>query len=129
MKNEEPIKLVFLGNPLNFARYRGNRHAIWDEYSQAALVVEMALKSQYGERSPMGGPLHLEATFFIRPGEKNMSRIGRYHQEPPELRGLLEFVERQLMGIVYISGRDLSCVSARKQYDTVARTEVIVRRL
>lgn len=129
MKHEEPIRLILYGSPVNQSRYHRPRHALWDEFCQASLAFELALKSQYGERSPLGGPLHLEATFFIQPAPKNMSKVGKFHMDAPELRGYLDFLERKLTGVVYHNIRDIACVTSQKRYDAVPRTEVIVRKL
>lgn len=114
-----PIPIRFVNSP--------NEPRIWDAYKQVKFNRQMELKNQYDRQPPLSGPLHLEATFYIKNTVKHKANTP--HAQSPPIFKLLNFLDNILIGTLYKKDCTVVSINIKKLYDNTPRTEITLTRL
>lgn len=127
------IQLAVLeGAPTALARHRmarrGNKLIAINSQKSEMLYAGLCLKKQL---SPQEGPIHVYAQFFMPiPASVSKKQQHLLHDAPcqkkPDLDNLLKFLLDVLNGIAFHDDRQVTGISAFKQYSVWPRTEVWV---
>ena len=120
------FQYTILGQPLSLARVHDDGPRVWDTYKQSRFNYMQTVKNQHKSQQIIEGPIHLEATFFMRPTigdplrNKNGSKLS--------MLSLFSFMFHAFEGIVYKKDCIISELKLKKIYDKKPRTEIKIMR-
>ena len=120
---------VIKGDPIPLSRARighGARH-VYDCQREAKRICAIHIQNQRGEDPLVGGPIHLDITFFMRipkVAQKNVeNKRFQYHYYKPDISNLIKFLEDVSNRILFNDDSQIAYITARKVYDKEPRTE------
>jgi len=119
---------VIKGDPIPLARARHVRNRIYDPQKAIKAIASIDLCRQHNEEAFLEGPLHLNATFFMKTPEsiaakKRSDLYSKPHVYKPDLDNLLKLICDISSGVIYHDDCIIASITAHKVYDPIARTE------
>ena len=129
-------RFVILGDPTPLARprYTGNRR-VYDCQKEKKLIAGIEMQRQLEDNFiKFEGPLSMEIFFFMpiaasMSPSKREKRIGTYHSARPDLSNMIKFYEDVGNELLYHDDCYIAIINAKKVYDEIPRTEIIIRKL
>lgn len=116
---------VIKGDPTPLARPRFRNSTVYDKQKEIKLIAGIHLRAQHNERPLLEGPLHLDATFFmkmpIKARPKKMS--DRPHIARPDLDNLIKYILDVCNKVVLRDDCCVCSITARKCYSSEPRSE------
>lgn len=118
---------VISGNPMPLARARISGRRMYDSQYQEKILHSIYLSNQHGDKPLYLGPLHLDVTFYLKMPKlserKSLERNNMYHFYKPDLSNLIKLVEDVANEIIYKDDAQICCITSRKVYHEIPRTE------
>ncbi len=118
---------VVYGEPLSLSRQFGCKG--WNGQKQYKMRWEIDLDRQHGQRALFTGPLSVDLTFYfpIPPRARTIyTTSGAPFPYKPDLYGYIIFFHEATQGVIYENDAVIASLHARKLYDEVPRTEIII---
>jgi Holliday junction resolvase RusA-like endonuclease len=127
-------KYIIMGKPIAWARAGRSRRGYFDTQTTEKEIYAYHFRSEHKGLPLFAGPIHLEVTFFMpitKTGKKRLGeKLGVPHIFTPDLSNLIKFVEDAAANdILFHDDCIISSITARKVYDKLPRTEIILREL
>lgn len=119
---------VLIGDPVPLARPRFAFRKVFDSQKALKISTMLELENQQGNTPLLSGPLHLDATFYMKtPQSMSKSKrdilYGTPHIYTPDLDNLIKWICDIGSGIIYEQDSIVSSISATKIYGPVAQTQ------
>lgn len=119
---------VIYGSPIPLARARMFKQKVYDPQREKKLVSSISIASQHNDQPMMIGPLHLDATFYVKyptsiSKKRQLEYQGKYHATTPDLDNYIKYIGDVCTGLVYHNDCIISSITAKKVYDANERTE------
>lgn len=113
--------------PISWARAGRNAGRYFDTQALEKLSFGLHLANQHNEEPLFGCAIHIDITFFM-PMHKSLKKREKtlYHSAAPDIDNLCKFLLDSLKGVVIVDDRKISSLSAKKVYDKVPRTELVI---
>ena len=121
-------RIVIPGNPIPQPRHRisGNRRYIPKKHLIHAYKQFIQLQAKKSIKEPMGSPIILNVTFYIRQ-PKTCNRT--YPTVRPDLDNYMKGVMDALNGILYYDDSQIIRIIATKQYSNEPRTVINIHEI
>lgn len=125
---------VLIGDPIPLARPRFAYRKVYDAQKSLKVVTMLDLERQQGDLPLLSGPIHLDATFYMK-SPQNMSKVkkellyGTPHIYKPDLDNLIKWICDIGSGIIYSQDSIISSIATSKVYGPVAKTQFSFRKL
>lgn len=117
------------GTPLALKRPRFVNGKVWNSQKEVLLVYGIYLRGQHGDLPMYTGPLAIDVTFFFPLTGKKKDKPPYWHQFAPDTDNLLKFLLDCCNDTLFDDDSAVSCITAKKIYDKVARTEFTITEL
>lgn len=129
-----PTIYVLPGTPTPLARPRFGKNArVYNSQRTEMLIHGLQIKEQHKGKPLYTGPLHVNATFYMKlpkmPREQQKRMEQHYHTSPCDLDNLIKKILDVCNGVLFEDDRIISSVFAQKVYDYNPRTEFNITEL
>jgi len=105
---------------------------VYNPQRQEKLTYGLFLKQKHG-LVPLEGPISIQFTFFMpipkSYSKKKVAQINDgelYFTKKPDIDNLVALMLNCMTGVVYIDDAQVYEIKAKKQFDNVPRTEIVV---
>lgn len=114
--------------PLPWQRPYLNERTLFDNQKREKLAFGIYLAQQHNDEPLFGRPIIMELTFYMAiPKSLPKRKGGLYHSNRPDLDNLCKFVLDAMKEVVITDDKIICDLHARKVYDKVPRTEIIIK--